>query len=91
MNLLAVIALVVGCYVAPGVALSACTSARWSWPLRLLVGFTLGILVVPLVTFSAAWALETSVTLPLQAASAAVVSAFGAGGAWLQRRKAKGA
>jgi hypothetical protein len=74
--LLGEILLAAAAFVAPGLALVACTDARWAWPLRLLVAFTLGVLVVPLATFSAAWALATSVTAPLVAATASLLTAL---------------
>ena len=86
-TLLGEVVLALASFLAPGLALVACTDARWAWPMRLLVGFTVGVLVVPLATFSAAWLLATSVSAPLVAATASLVTALALGVARVRPRR----
>lgn len=79
--------LVIWSFLVPGVALAWCANPAWAWPLRLLVGFTLGALVVPLASFSAAWVLHQSVTTPLVVSTATLVALPAAAGAWLRARR----
>jgi len=76
-------------FLVPGVALAWCANPGWAWPLRLLIGFTLGVLVVPLVSFSAAWALAQSVTPGLVLGCGALVALPAAACAWWKARRGR--
>lgn len=78
--------LVAWCFLVPGCALASCTDARWSLGLRLAVGFTVGVLVVPLASFAGAWLLGTNVNPPLVCSVAGIITAS-AGSTTLVRRR----
>ncbi len=73
-------------FVLPGVFIGLVAGREWSLPMRLGAGFTLGVLVVPLASFSAAWLLGTNVQPLLVLGVATVINIFGALGWWLVRR-----
>lgn len=58
----------------PGILVVANTSHEWSPWVAALVGAALGCLAVPMLSFSVAWALGTSLSAPLVLAVAAAVS-----------------
>lgn len=75
-------------FVLPGTLTALHVDADWSWPVRLAVGFVVGLLTIPMAAFCAAWVLGTSVT-PAVVVGAATVANGAAGGAlWLRRRVA---
>jgi Na+/proline symporter len=49
----------------PGTLLALFVEAEWGWPVRLAVGLMVGLLVMPMACFAAAWLVGTSVTRPL--------------------------
>ncbi len=75
-------------FVLPGVLIGMAAGRDWSLPMRLGAGFTLGVLVVPLASFSAAWLLGTNVQPWLVLVMATLVNLLALGGWWLQRRSA---
>ena len=77
-------------FLLPGVLLSLNAERHWSTPLRLAVGLTLGLLIVPLASFSCAWALGTNIRPPLVLGVATVINA-GAGLAWWLRQRSSAA
>jgi len=58
----------------PGTLAACWIEPRWSWPMRVLVGVTLSVLLVPLASFVVAWLLATSITPPLTLAVAAALA-----------------
>ena len=75
-------------FVLPGVLIGMAAGRAWSLAMRLGAGFTLGVLVVPIASFSAAWLLGVSVRPGLVIAVATGINLLGAVGWWLQRRAA---
>lgn len=73
-------------FVLPGVLIGLLAGRDWSLPMRLGAGFTLGVLVVPLASFSAAWVLGTNVRPLLVLVVATVINLLGLAGWWLRRR-----
>jgi hypothetical protein len=72
--------------VLPGVLIGLAAGRSWSWPMRLGAGFTLGVLVVPLASFCAAWALGTNIQPPLVLGVATAVNLAAAAAWWIQLR-----
>ena len=83
--LLQVLALVY-VFVLPGVFIGLVAGREWSLPMRLGTGFALGVLVVPLASFSCAWVLGTNVQPLLVLGVATVINLFGLMGWRLIRR-----
>jgi hypothetical protein len=73
-------------FVLPGVLLGLLAGRGWSLPMRLGAGFTLGVLVVPLASFSTAWVLGTNVRPLLVLAVATVINLLGLAGWWWRHR-----
>ncbi len=73
-------------FVLPGVLVAAVADRDWSWGMRLAGGFTLGLLIVPLGSFCAAWALATNVQVPLVVGVATVINVGCGVGLWVRRR-----
>jgi hypothetical protein len=73
--------------VLPGVLIGLAAGRRWSLPMRLGAGFTLGVLVVPLASFSSAWLLGTNVRPPLVLAVATLINLLGLAGWWWRRSR----
>ena len=63
--LLAGFAGVVAAFLLPGLAWTAGATRGRSWPIRLAVAGTTGLLAVPMAAFCAAWGLGTNVRPPL--------------------------
>jgi hypothetical protein len=80
---------ILAAFLVPGVAWAWCVNPAWAWPLRLAVGFTLGVLVVPLASFSAAWLLGQSVTPGLVLGCAALLTLPAGACAWRRARRAR--
>lgn len=74
----------------PGTLAACWIEPRWSWPMRLLVGVTLSVLIVPLACFSVAWLLATSVTPPLVLVVAATLALAAALPLVARRRAGRG-
>ncbi|MFH1466637.1 MAG: hypothetical protein ABIO70_19785 [Pseudomonadota bacterium] len=73
----------------PGTLAACWIEPRWSWPMRLGVGITLSVLVVPLTAFVLAWWLATSITPGLTlgvAAGWSLLAALPLLHAWRRRR-----
>jgi hypothetical protein len=68
--------------VLPGVLLSLAADREWPLPIRLVAGFTLGVLIVPMVCFCVAWLLSTSVSSVLVLGVATVLNGVAALVAW---------
>ena len=73
-------------FVLPGVLLAAVADRDWSPAMRLAGGFTLGLLVVPLASFCAAWALATSVRVALVLGVATALNVICGVGLLVRRR-----
>lgn len=73
-------------FVLPGVLIGLLAGRSWSWPMRLGAGFTIGVLVVPLASFSAAWVFGTNVQALLVLVVATVINLLCSLGWWLRRR-----
>jgi len=71
--------------VLPGVLITFAADRSWDPVMRLAARFTLGVLVVPLACFCAAWLLGTNIGIPLVLAVATLVNLI-AGPAWWLRR-----
>ncbi len=74
-------------FLLPGVLVSLVAERSWSWPLRLASGLTLGVLIVPLASFSAAWLLGTNIRPPLVLGVATLINAVAALAWWLRQRR----
>lgn len=72
--------------VLPGVLIGFAAGREWDLVMRLAAGFTLGVLVVPLVCFSAAWILGTNIGIPLVLGVATLVNLLAGGAWWLRLR-----
>lgn len=75
-------------FVLPGTLTALHVEADWSWPVRLAVGFTVGLLTIPMASFCAAWVLATSVTPAVVVGVATVANVLAGGLLWLRRRRA---
>lgn len=53
------------CFVLPGWLIAIQLGEEWSGLVRLAVGATLGLLIVPITCFAAAWLMETNIQPPL--------------------------
>jgi hypothetical protein len=63
------------CFLVPGLLLVSGIEQEWSWPKRLLVGFALSGLAIPMASFVLAWALGTNIQPWLPVVAATFVSA----------------
>jgi uncharacterized membrane protein len=79
---------VVYVFLLPGFLLVSCLNQDWSRPLRLLVGFALAGLFIPMASFVVAWALGTNIQ-PWVPVLVATLLNLGAG-ALLWRRRPRG-
>ncbi|MBL6974463.1 MAG: hypothetical protein ISR64_01905 [Deltaproteobacteria bacterium] len=77
-------------FVLPGTWIALRVGRDWPLPVRLAAGFTLGLLAVPLASFSAAWVLSQSVTSTLVIAVATVANTAGGAATWWLARRGKG-
>lgn len=62
------------CFLVPGLLIVTCIDQDWSWPKRLLVGFALSGLIVPMASFVMAWALSTNIQPWVPVAAATEIS-----------------
>jgi hypothetical protein len=74
-------------FVLPGVLTLRGSGPDWPAPVRWAAALTVGLLVVPMACFCAAWVLGTNVQPPLVLAVATIVNAIAGGLAWRRRGK----
>jgi len=77
-------------FLLPGMWVAVRLGDDWPFPLKVAVGFTIGLLTVPLASFCAAWIVGASVNPLLVVVLATVVNAAGATAFFVRRHKAKG-
>ncbi len=75
------------CFLVPGVLVVASVDQDWSWPKRLLVGFALSGLMIPMASFVLAWALGTNIQIWVPFAAATVVSLAALGALFVRRAR----
>ena len=73
------------CIALPGWLLARQLDEDWSWPVRAVVGVSIGMLAVPMSCFVAAWILETSIHLTLVIAVGSLLNVAGGLAWWLRR------
>jgi len=73
-------------FLLPGWAWTVAIGPDRPWPVRLAVAAVVGVLVVPLASFAAAWVLETNVRPPLVVGVGLVLAASGFAVGRLARR-----
>lgn len=78
-------------FVLPGTWIALRVGGDWPLPVRLAAGFTMGLLVIPLASFSTAWVLGQSVTPTLVIGVATVANVAGATAWWFTRKRNGGA
>ena len=76
------------CFALPGWLLALQLDEDWSPPVRLVVGFSVGVLAVPMICFVVAWLLGTNIRPPLVLAIGTVLNAAGGLTWWLRRGRA---
>ena len=79
LTLLLEVVAVAWCFVLPGWVLAMPLDFPWSRLVRIAVGTTLGLVVVPIASFCAAWMLGTNVRPTLVAGTAGAIALAGLG------------
>jgi hypothetical protein len=74
------------CFALPGWLLALQLDEDWSQAVRLVVGFSVGVLAVPMICFVTAWLLGTNIRPPLVLTVGSLLNVAGGLAWWLRRR-----